>query len=330
MLILAQFLIAVLLLSQPTFGSKSAHAVAKGKDKNIDRSAICTKRDQIVDGMWEEMPQSYPMYDKKEFVCCGYDKGQWEINNQSYCGEDGSGYDDDRRHFMGGHGCHCDTNHNTRISQSRRERYIWRPKTCSLPTWNALEFCGLLRNRTILMVGDSTMQQSAATVLSMLRVANASCSDNIIFRRADFLYFPANKWSKTWLQYAQIVEDPDIVILSSGAHYHDFGEFVEMWDHLINQIEEYKKVSKAQKKKEKTFIWRTICPGHYNCDNITAPHENFAMVPKGADIFKWNHFPAYDFVGINRAIKANMKVIDMSPLYMRGDSHPTGKDCLRK
>jgi len=52
---------------------------------------------------------------------------------------------------VGGNGCSC---------KGWVDRYFWEPARCSLATWNASQFCDALGGRTILFVGDSTMQQA--------------------------------------------------------------------------------------------------------------------------------------------------------------------------
>lgn len=80
-----------------------------------------------------------------------------------------------------GHGCACQIQKLSEMGYNRNsttlatnftlapEMWDWQPETCSLPQWNATEFCETLTSsRTILMVGDSTMQQTAASLYSML------------------------------------------------------------------------------------------------------------------------------------------------------------------
>ena len=65
-------------------------------------------------------------------------------NTSSHCGDDC---------------CRCDRDDGTRFRPNPRENYVWTPSTCALHTWNATWFCELLGARTVLFVGDSTMQQ---------------------------------------------------------------------------------------------------------------------------------------------------------------------------
>jgi hypothetical protein len=52
---------------------------------------------------------------------------------------------------------------------SNREKYKWKPTHCDLLEWNAAHFCELLGNQTMLLVGDSLMEQSANTLFAMIK-----------------------------------------------------------------------------------------------------------------------------------------------------------------
>jgi hypothetical protein len=107
---------------------------------------------------------------KKSFICCGgaqkdslgapldlehvpgycyptntvatfFERGYLEYGSQ--CGDDC---------------CRCDREENTRLIPNKRETYYWNPTSCRLQEWNATLFCELLGSRSILLMGDSTMQ----------------------------------------------------------------------------------------------------------------------------------------------------------------------------
>ena len=45
-------------------------------------------------------------------------------------------------------------------------------------------------NRTILLVGDSTMGQSATTLMSMIAASHGSCASQVTYYRSYYLYYP--------------------------------------------------------------------------------------------------------------------------------------------
>jgi hypothetical protein len=72
-------------------------------------------------------------------------------------------------------GCSCDITMNTRGIVSSREKYIWEPTSCSLLAWNSSQFCSLLGSRRILIIGDSTMHQTAVELMNMLTAGKEIC-----------------------------------------------------------------------------------------------------------------------------------------------------------
>ena len=132
---------------------------------------------------------------KKSFQCCTWDK---EFSNDpEVCGNEkitrfyqecyvGSNIVVQQ---AGGNACSCDAALQGRSTVNARENYDWVPSFCMLHHWNASFFCELLGNRTILLVGDSTMEQSASTLMAMIQSGEGGCADQIKACRSDFLYF---------------------------------------------------------------------------------------------------------------------------------------------
>jgi len=58
---------------------------------------------------------------------------------------------------VGGNACTCST---------FSDKYTW--KSDQLPTFDPYETCRILGNRTVLIIGDSTMQQTTATLMNAL------------------------------------------------------------------------------------------------------------------------------------------------------------------
>ena len=107
------------------------------------------------------------------FPCCGWDvvdthNDRQKCPNKKYnCLPLYSGSTDGYYAQSGGHACKCA---HARNSENRKyiDGYIWQPNSCRLAEWDAKLFCELLGDRTILLSGDSTMQQTATTLMSMI------------------------------------------------------------------------------------------------------------------------------------------------------------------
>jgi hypothetical protein len=105
-----------------------------------------------------------------------------------------------------GNGCSCYNSYRAEGKPADyvapMEQYRWQPKSCQMQAWSGVEFCKLLGSRTILLIGDSTMQQTAVTLMSMLisEDAQLSCATQVMFELSDYLV------------------GPTVVVLSSCGH----------------------------------------------------------------------------------------------------------------
>lgn len=300
----------------------------------------------------------------KSFVCCGWDARDWmaeEISNycnpNNYYHEEYRGVDWGFEHpeilSSGGHACTCDEADNTRLTKSKREKYIWRPNNCQLRLWNATLFCEVLGDRTIIMIGDSTMQQSAGTLMAMLQSAHprGMCSEKIIFGRSnDLSAFDIVDYMTRY--------KPSYTILNAGAHFYAPSDYYKKMHESMDAIRKYEKETymyvnpllfnnsesgdmeelnfiqyTTEKPKDHRFVWKTMNPAHLHCDNYTEP-TNIYKVPTADDKFGWAWFHVYDKMMLKLAVEYGLDVIDMRPLYLRPDAHPGHRawqwkeDCL--
>jgi len=223
--------------------------------------------------------------------------------------------------------CGCDDEDHTRFTSSLREQYEWHPHNCRLPLWSAAEFCHVLRNRTLLILGDSTMEQSFVTLTSLLTAdlaGGAACVKQVLYGWSSHLMtstFPNNVPD----YLAQV--SPDIVVLAAGAHFQDHGDLKVVLDLLETELKPwYAKVP--------LFIWKSQNPPHVGCDWHHAPlNEGHEYSPAELAEIKynnWNLFPSFDAYARSRAVANGWRFLDMSPLYLRPDGHSRGskKDCL--
>ncbi|KAJ1493491.1 hypothetical protein T484DRAFT_2017372, partial [Baffinella frigidus] len=71
-----------------------------------------------------------------------------------------------------------------------RDEWMWEARTCALASWDAAAFCHALGRRTILFIGDSTLQQSAVAVINAVTwdMWNATgCQQQVSFGASDTL-----------------------------------------------------------------------------------------------------------------------------------------------
>jgi len=277
--------------------------------------SLCTKicRDnEHVFGSWVEQNVS-----QKDYYCCGYDNLDHRHNIEKCGGISLTGMTEHWGYFVpqsGGHACVCDKR-DGRDTVNRRERYVWVPNNCSLLIWNASLFCNLLGNRSMLFIGDSTMQQSAHALINMIRTGGGNCSSRIGVTRSRLYLF---------LDLASIIVrmNPSIVILNHGAHAADDGDVLAILNNIKIQLS-----LPVLSNRNFTLVWRSNHPGHVYCDNFTSP-GSFVMYPPHIDWYHYSLFPHWDNLARNFTHNLGMRYIDLSPLYTRSDAHPGSGDCL--
>lgn len=291
--------------------------------------------DEIHRGRW--------VYDnititKKAFTCCGWDTKDWrdpEIKEQ--CGPtDARSTTEftgrtDYHVQTGGHACTCDEIQHQRHTVSEREKYRWVPDGCELLKWNATYFCELLGDRKMVFLGDSTMGQTATTVMNML-IANepkGMCGEQLLFFHMNLPEERRYAFDPIYTKMA-----PEFVIVNFGAHFHNDGIFERDMHIFLNYTEQLKAMIAP---KTSHWIWKTINSPHFQCFQYTAPTLEFPIEPNFTDYYQWELFPKYDKLSKVLFPAHGMQIMDMSMLRTRPDGHPgkmsyqwskIGGDCL--
>lgn len=207
------------------------------------------------------------------------------------------------------------------------DSYHWEPKTCSLLAWNAELFCKLLGNRRILLVGDSTMGQSATVLMNA--VSTSGCHANISFASGDTLIgenLGLLNRGKRWTEYVKDLQ-PNITILTAGAHVSKWTDFETMIDTVLRDIWQMRTEHPDMK-----VLWKTQQPGGCSAvplDILPTPEywKNYS-----GTVFNYNQFLERDGLAKARMQVTDVPVIDMEMLYYRTDAHPgslgSSNDCL--
>ena len=284
----------------------------------------CT--DQITPGHWAFVNET-----QKSFQCCSWDKDFSLGNDPAVCGNERIskiyqqcfvGSNAIVQH-AGSNACSCDDVQG-RSTVYAREKYDWIPSFCRLQDWNAPFFCELLGNRTIMLVGDSSMEQSASTLMAMIKSGEGGCADQIKACRSDYLYFGIKEGELSLKPYFHLFQ-PDIVVLTFGAHAQDDGDVWTVWSFLEPIIAEIRNDFP-----DTQFVWRSQNPGHVNCHAYSQPSDHYDSVEEqnsGHDRYRWHTLPHIDEYNKNKSIELNITFLDLSPLYLRPDSH-TPAECL--
>ena len=132
---------------------------------------------------------------------------------------------------MGGRGCSC---------EFFNDEYEW--ASPFLPqTFNPVDTCRLLGNRTALFIGDSTMDQTASTLMSSLQPGK--CQGQVMYGSSDTLVgrsFGVMNRGKIWKDWVNEVM-PDITIVTVGAHLKtDDASYLGLVDEVLSDMVEMK------------------------------------------------------------------------------------------
>jgi hypothetical protein len=325
----------------------------------ISEEGLCRGK-EYVEGQWVYNASTQF---KKSFICCAHEAAV-KLYNEKFCGPPnpiwgtkvGKEYEaisyrgsNEFYTFPASHSCTCDAAEGTWLTPSRRERYYWKPARCSLPTWNAKDFCKVLNNRKIVAVGDSTFRQSILTLASMVRAGDGGCADHISYSPSQNLVWLKDGWGtnlSTAFSPERMSFVPDIAVTGSGAHVHSIEEYEKNWKSIQIQLRALHSYLPNLK-----FIWKTQNTAHVNCQDFVEPLKT---VPKTvANAYKWHFHDKFDAIsekniqellsfyeqrkGFQKESDSKgsgkeipfIQVIDMSPLKLRPDSHPRYmKECL--
>jgi hypothetical protein len=270
------------------------------------------------------------------------------------------------------HGCSCmngffDEHPSEFNSSSNNSSYLlkfasyeWKPNHCEIASWNATLFCEKLGNRKILIIGDSTMAQTHATLQSMIYQSKEiqskfalSCIKQIIFQLSDYLvYHPDESRGKNLLETFR-ANGFSYDIMTTGAHYasiieeelhasnitkKDIAYAAYFFPKLTGDLQFLRNFYTKNLKRNITFIYKTSNTGHCDCEDfrsigpiIEGMNDHLDRVKH--DKYHWEHSYVLDQEIIEYAKKniSDLLILSMNPLFQRPDSHP-GKyvsyDCL--
>lgn len=142
---------------------------------------------------------NFPKYVRHNYTNCRYEKS----NPKVFTGETGQFYQQ-----FGGKACSCG---------AFRDKYIWSSPSLD-PDFDKDLTCRRLNNRTVLMIGDSTMSQTAVALMNSFTGTN--CTQKIHYVLSDHLIDPPDPKDErgmTWSKALQIFPS-DIVILTAGKY----------------------------------------------------------------------------------------------------------------
>ena len=223
--------------------------------------------------------------------------------------------------LMGGYECSC---------PGFVDRYTWQSQ--DIPMFDPNQACHLLGRRKVLLMGDSTMRQTASFLINAL--FPAGCQTQIIFRIADTLIYKNLGAFNRGGHWKDIVLDsrPDIVIMSVGAHVKQQNGtdattvYRSVVDEVLNGILEMKN-SSSRFFRNITFVWKTQQPRGCSKNIFLMPPAEAAQLSTRAGLFSSSSKVSYgwDLYLLSRLQELELPYLDVRMLYSRSDGHPASR-----
>eukprot|EP00037_Helgoeca_nana_P025212 m.273318 g.273318 ORF g.273318 m.273318 type:complete len:520 (-) comp26884_c0_seq2:95-1654(-) len=231
--------------------------------------------------------------------------------------------------YSGGSGCKCSPLHpDLRWSASG---------SCAVLEWSAAGFCKLFSATDrlgLLLIGDSTQQQSAATLMNAIKAGGGDCHPRVGFAMADTLvakWFGGLNRGRFWTHLVT-ADHPEFIILTAGAHIHEGTAFTAMLRTVLDEnLDQVEASYKSAGFPPPIIMWKTQQPGGCSVDAHKAPRnpettrcwnsskENIVWQSPG---FHYDDFLSRDHE-VARLLRGHprMSLIDMRMLYWRTDAH---------
>jgi hypothetical protein len=166
-------------------------------------------------------------------------------------------------------------------------QYQWFPSQCALHEFDATRLDDVMRNRTIVFMGDSLMRQMFNSWRFLNREIWADASealqeeperwttanggtvafewtkyliDDLVFTANGTITPPLDGWTKS-------VRHADVVVFNVGHHWHKIDEPFDAYDRMMDRVlSEFEAAFRG-----KLLVFRTSTPGHYGCDESHGP-----------------------------------------------------------
>ena len=303
------------------------------KDIQLPKVPIYLCQDYIDtnNGLWVDVPS----LSHSSFQCCGWDGHSFLYKEKSTCikqpdhpcayhGQCSSSGPLNGLSVQGGNACYCDT---------KVRPMKWVPSTCTLVDFDAVKFCSYMGKRRLLVVGDSTIQQTSAYLTNTVyrQLGANGCQSQIYFRAADTLVHKnlghMNR-GKEWMEYVKEVQ-PDIVLVGVGPH-------ITLLKDYVSTIDQVKKEYLEWKGKPFKLIFQTqFSAGCGKQANKRLPPWDKYIWRGKKSSYNYHLFLPFDnYLRFAFALTEGVQILDIGPLLWRNDRHPgvhstsAGGDCL--
>lgn len=237
--------------------------------------------------------------------------------------------------FSGGHSCTCmnkwleKRNNIDDIGVMPSEEYKWVPNDCKLPEWSEIDFCSILNNRSVAMIGDSTMQIAFASLRNMMyygQNASLECLSLVkYYRHNTVISISEDQDHINNISSVLLKHQPHILVVSAGAHLSSLENFKVVAAEIVSALHSHNRhissntnIGPLQSHHPTELIYVTAQPGISNCHKYDAPVDE--ILPSSTfnygDIYLMNEYAKLFFAS------HNITLLDLRPLSLRPDAKP--------
>ena len=190
----------------------------------------------------------------------------------------------------------------------------------------------------MLFIGDSTVEQAASVLMNSVQMGywgtgETSCATSISVADADTLFhLDLGRYNRGWTVPDAIREarQPEIVVLSAGAHVYGQDNFTRLLRHVAG--------SARRITRNASLIWMTTLPGGCGTSSLDEPPAATpgfwtALGARGMKLFNWAELEGFARIARDFwAANGEACVLDTSPLARRVDAHvgsPRGDEATK-
>jgi len=328
--------------------NKPTHRIVCAPKERVPYGGGCNDTSGGIQGRWVPAPPgaitdstTRRRDELQGDVCCGYpnpSKGVCDLEATTDGEAVWRGHPDLYTPVTARFSCSC-------VRQGWPLRYDWigQPEVAPRSQWDAKETCALLGNRSVLFLGDSTMQQTWATLMNSLHPGG--CQTQIMFMICDTLVkkkFGAMNRGLHWKTAVDMVK-PDICILGLGGHIHLSKDGDSNYFAVLTEVFDDLKHYNDDKDRKVTFVYKTNQPQgcaesifHPENPSLAATEYNASMsgvplIEQRAAMYRFDWTYHRDLFAIRECETRGLNYMDMRMLYSRVDGHPSsrraGADC---
>jgi hypothetical protein len=184
--------------------------------------------------------------------------------------------------------CAADASLWARNQSSSWPTHVWEPrsKECRFLSFDATQFCTLLHNQTLALVGDSLMAETFDSLLYQIadnpvveydQMKKSNPTVVQICNNTSKLVFLIGVVASDGLSTLLREHEPNVIFLNQGAHYLKDDLFMSSMNDTVGILLQYKAQQRHHEGRVR-IIWETSPPGHPQCWEFPGPVNDVSIM----------------------------------------------------